>query len=325
MKAIVVAIASLLFVAGNCLAEDAPTTDWAMEVVVVNASQQGPALWHLKKGDSDVWILGTVGLMPKDLAWNDTRLTQVIDGANQVLLPPQASTGILDIFEMSWFLLTHWGSLSMPDGQKLEPSLQPDMRDRFVKAREAVGKKADRYEDRSPLVAGFVLLGDFAEKEKLAQEIPEGAVEKIAHSKHVKVRRVAEYDAMPIVKEMLKLPDAERRVCFEAALKDYETLSVHARPASEAWAVGNVAGIKAHYSSGMLEGCVKQAHKYGELDRRAVGDMLKAVHEALSKPGKTVMVIDVGWMFRSAGVAEQLKAEGVTIEGPGEQQSASAN
>lgn len=320
MRAVIVAIASLLFVVGACPAQDAapPTTDWKMEVVVVNASQQGPALWHLKKGDSDIWVLGTVGMMPKDLAWNTARLTQVIEGANQVLLPPEAKAGVLDLFDAGWFFMTHWGVLSMPDNQKLEPSLQPDLRARFVKAREAVGKNPDRYEDRKPMIAGFMLIDDFAEKEHLISGIPENTVEKIARKNHVKVNRVAEYDAMPLVKEMLKLGPDEGLGCFENALTDYETLSVHAVPASEAWVAGDVAGIKAHYSTSMLESCVKQSKKYGELDHRAVGDMLKAVHEALSKPGKTVMVIDVGWLFRSAGVAEQLKSEGVTIEGPAE-------
>ncbi len=319
MKAAVAAIVLLVLASSAGLAQEAPpTTDWAMEVVVVNAAQQGPALWHMKKGESDVWILGTVGMMPKALAWNNARLTQVIEGAQQVLLPPKAETGVFDVFEISWFLLTHWGSLSMPDGQKLEDTLSPDLKARFVKAREELGKKQDRYEDRNPMVAGFMLLGDFAEKEKLAGEMPESAAEKIARAKHVPVRRVAEYDAMPLVKEMLKLAPQERYTCFENALTDYETLRVHAVPAAEAWAVGSVSGIKAHYSSSLLESCIKQSKRFGELDHRAVNDMLRAVREALSKPGKTVLVIDVGWMFRNKGVAEQLKAEGVTIEGPGE-------
>jgi uncharacterized protein YbaP (TraB family) len=319
MKAALVAFAALLLFGALSHAGDAPpTTDWVMEVVVVNADRQGPALWHIKKGDGEVWILGTVGLMPKNLAWNKARLTQVIGGANQVLLPPEASSGILDVFELGWIYLTHQDVLSMPDGKKLEASLQPDLRARFVRAREALGRKADRYEDDSPLIAGFKLLGDFAEKEKLSAEVPEAAVEKIARAGRVKVRRVAEYDAMPLVREMLKIGPEAGPACFENALTDYETLSVHAVPAAEAWAVGDVAGIKANYSSSMLESCVKQSKKYGELDNRAVGDMLKAVHEALGKPGKTVIVIDVGWLFRAGGVAEQLRNEGIAIEGPGE-------
>lgn len=304
--------------AGDSAPEAPPVTDWSMEVVHVEGHVQGPALWHLKKGQSDIIILGTVGAMPKDLVWNKSGLEAAIEGANQVLLPPQASTGFLDIFDMGWFMVTHWGSLSMPDGQKLEPSLQPDLRQRFVTDREFLDQKAGKYEDRKPLIAGFMLLGDLMKKDNLVRELPEEAVEKIARSKHVKVRRVADYDAMPLVKEMLKLGPAEGLVCFENELKDFDTVRAHAIPAADAWAEGNIAGIKAHYSTGLAESCVKQSKKFGELDARAVNDMLKAVRAALATPGKTVMLIDVGWLFRSTGVADQLRSEGVTIEGPGE-------
>ncbi len=321
MKSRLFAVAAFAAAASLSRAEtpDAPpVTDWSMEVVHVEGHMQGPALWHVKKGDSEITILGTVGLMPKDLVWNKTELENAITGANQVLLPPQASTGFLDVFDMGWFLMTHWGSLSMPDGRTLEPSLQPDLRARFVQDREFLGEKADKYEDRKPLIAGFMLLGDLVEKNKLAGEIPDEAVEKIARAKHVKVRRVADYDAMPLVKEMLKLGPAEGMVCFENELRDFDMVRAHAVPAAEAWADGNIAGIKAHYSTPIAESCVKQSKKFGELDARAVNDMLKAMNGALAKPGKTLMVIDIGWMFRATGVADQLKAEGVTIEGPGE-------
>ncbi len=319
MKRAVVAIASLSLLTLTGHAQDAPpVTDWSMEVVHVEGHTQGPALWHLKKDDSEIYILGTVGVMPKDIVWNKTELESVITGANQVLLPPQAKTGFVDIFEMSWFLMTHWGVLSMPDGQRLESSLQPDLRARFVADREYLAQKADKYEDRKPLIAGFMLIGGLMEKNKLAGEIPEEAVEKIARAKHVKVQRVAEYDAMPLVKEMLKLGPAEGMVCFENELKDFDTLRAHAVPAADAWAEGNIAGIKAHYSTGMAESCIKQSKKFGEIDARAVNDMLKVVHAALAKPGKTLMLIDVGWMFRTTGVADQLRREGVVIEGPAE-------
>lgn len=318
MKSSLFALTALIVATSCAFADDAPpTTDWKMEVVVVEADQKGPPVWHLKKGDSEVYILGTVGLMPKTLAFNPSRLEQVIDGAGEVLLPPEASTGFIGAAEMAWFMLTHWGSLSMPDGQTLESSLPPDLKTRFVAAREDLGQRAEKYETRKPLIAGFMLLDEFAKKNALTGKIPEQAVEKIAHDKHVKVRRVAEYDALPLVKDMLKLGPEENMVCFESTLKDYETFKVHAVPAAEAWAVGDVAGIKAHYATPQAESCVKQSEKFGELDRHAVTDMLAAIHGALAKPGKTVMVIDIGWMFRASGVAEHLRNEGVAIEGPG--------
>jgi uncharacterized protein YbaP (TraB family) len=312
-------MASLFIVAGVCPAEDAPpVTDWSTELVVVDVEAQGPALWHLKKGDSELYILGTVGFMPEKLAWNRTRLEETIQGANAVLLPPQAHSGLLDIIGMSWFILTHRDALSMPDDQKLEPSLSPVVRARFVKAREALKMDGEHYEDDSPLVAGFKLLGDYMKANKLSAEMPEQAAENIARAKHVKVRRIAEYSANPLIREFLQLPRSAGQVCLENALHDVETLDRHAVSAADAWAVGDLAGIKAHYSMALFEPCITQAKKYNEIDHRAVGDTLKAVHDALGKPGKTVMVIDIGWLFRADGIADTLKAEGITIDPPSE-------
>ncbi len=314
MKRIVAAFLSILMLGGMSFAADAPVTDWT-EVIVVDAEAPGPAMWHLKKGDSEIWFLGTVGLMPENLAWNTMRLERAIDGANVVLLEPRASADFLDILGMSWFLLTHRGALSMPDDRKLEDSLSPELRARFVKAREALKKNADEYEDDSPLLAGFKLLAAYVETDKLTPDLPQKAAQKIAHAKHVKVRRIAEYSAVPLIEEMLKLPPTAGRVCLENALSDYETLSQHAALAADAWAVGDIDGIKAHYSTSQFQACIAQAKKYNELDQRAVDDTLKAIREALSKPGKTVMLIDIGWLFRAGGVAEKLAAEGLTIEG----------
>ena len=45
-------------------AEQTPAQNWgAPEIVEVQAAP-GPAVWHLTRGDSEVWILGTVGAMP---------------------------------------------------------------------------------------------------------------------------------------------------------------------------------------------------------------------------------------------------------------------
>jgi len=317
--------ASLALLAGaRAASPDAPpVTDWSTvpEVVVVDASAQGPAMWHIKKGDSEIWILGTVGLMPEKLAWNTRRLEAAIDGADAVFLPPEAHAGFLDFVGMSWFILMHRDALSMPGDQKLEASLPPALRARFVAAREQIGKKADRYDDDSPLLAGFKLFADYVDANKLTGRLPEQAAEKIARAKHVKVQRIAEYSAVPLVKEMLKLPPEAGRVCFENGLGDVETLGRHAVPAADAWAVGDIAGIKAHYSTPLFAGCVSQSHKFGEINSRAVEDTLKVVHAALGKPGKTVMLVNIGWLFRATGVADRLRGEGVVIEGPGDQAS----
>ena len=318
MKFTAIAAASFLFFGVSSLAADQtpPITDWSnIETVVVTAQAPGPAFWRLSKGDSEIWILGTLGPMPEKLAWNTNHLAQLIDGAHEVLLPPKASAGF---FDLAWFLLTNRELLSMPDGQKLEDSLSPQLRARFIAAREAIHRKPGHYEDDSPVVAAVKLESETNDAMNLSWDEPRETVEKIARVKHVKVREIANYDATQLVKEILKLGPEAGRACLENAVGDVELRTAHAVPAADAWAVGDLKDIKAHYAAPTLGPCVRSSGSYSKLDQRAVADSLAAIDAALSKPGKTVMLVDIGSLLRNTGVIEKLREKGIAIEGPAE-------
>src|SRR5215472_6824458 len=70
----------------------APQVWGAPEIVEVQA-EPGPAVWHLTRGDSEVWILGTVGAMPDGLKWNKDYLAGLLEGARAILMPPRTSIG----------------------------------------------------------------------------------------------------------------------------------------------------------------------------------------------------------------------------------------
>jgi uncharacterized protein YbaP (TraB family) len=43
---------------------------------------------------------------------------------------------------------------------------------------------------------------------------------------------------------------------------------------------------------------------------------MSAVHESLTKPGKSLIVVSLGYLLRKDGLLDRLKAEGITVEGP---------
>lgn len=317
MKVGAAIVASWLLAIGPGVAADTPpTTDWApTEVVVASVQAPGPAFWHVKKGDSEIWVLGTIGAMPKDLPWNSMRLAQLIDGARVVLTPARASSGF---FETSWFLLTHRGLLSMPGDKKLKDTLPADLKARFIAARTGLGFGADKFESDPPIIAAIKLDDRFTEANGLDEADPLQTAEKIARQKHVPIRPVGEYGALTLVKELLRLPLDAQQVCLGEAVTTVEQRTLHLRPLADAWAAGDVKGIKAHYIPPKFEKCIKQAGSYAKLYDRAVADYMAAIQDALSKPGKIVILADVGALLRNTGVVEKLHQQGVTIEGPAE-------
>jgi uncharacterized protein YbaP (TraB family) len=293
-----------------------PVTDWVPdETVVVSAQGAGPAFWHIKKGDAEIWVLGTVTPLPKGMSWNSAHLGDIVKGARAVLTPPTASSGL---FETSWFLLTHRGLLSMPDDKKLDDTLPPDLRARLAAQRTALKLKADEYDDDPPILAAMKLQGAFNKVHQLDSDEPLETVKRLAKESHVPVRAIGEYGALGLVKEGLRLPQESQRVCLEESVSYAESRSVHNVPLASAWAAGNLKEIKAHYVPGAFEKCIKQMASFGKLTDRAVADYLKAIHEALAQPGKVVMLTDIGSLLRTTGVAEALHKEGIVIEGPAE-------
>lgn len=297
-------------------APDAPVSDWVPdETVVVTGQASGPAFWHIKKGDAEIYILGTVSPMPKGLAWNKDHVAEVIKGARVVLTAPKASAGF---FETSWFLLTHRGLLSLPDDKKLEDILPPDLKARFVAERTALNLKADDFDDDPPILAAIRLQDEYGTKHQLVRDEPWDSVKKIARDNRVPMRPIGEYGALGLVKEMLRLPQSGQMLCLSESVNFAHYATEHNRALSEAWAVGNIKGIKAHFVPSQFEGCIKQSAQFGKFVDRAVADYLREIRLALSKPGKTVMLTDIGSLLRQTGVVDELHKEGVVIEGPAE-------
>ena len=320
MRVVAVAIACLVFAAGPCRAADPPqnppTTDWApIETVVVTAQAEGPAFWHIKKGDSEIWILGTVSPLPKAMPWNSAHLAALIKGSRLVLTPPIATAGF---FETSWFLLTHRGLLSMPDGKKLEDTLPPDLKARFVAARTGLALGPEKFDDDPPIVATLELQKRYNAAHDLVSDEPWETVRRLAKENHVPVKPIGEYGALGMIKEMLRLPQEGQQKCLSEALDYTEFETLHNGTLSNAWALGNLKEIKAHFAPASFGQCVKQASSFDKFIDLAVADSLKAIHDALAQPGKVVLLTDIGSLLRSTGVAEELHKEGVVIEGPAE-------
>jgi TraB/PrgY/gumN family len=296
--------------------ETKPTENWgAPEVVEVRAAP-GPAVWHLTRGESEVWILGTVGSMPDGLSWNKNYLAELLDGARAILMPPRPSVGV---FEGAWFLITNGSKFSLPRGQSLEPSLSDALRPRFIATRELLGQSESRYRTDTPLRAALRLQQDLQDKLDLTRDEPRDTIDRLARSKHVPAAPIARYEVLDAAEDVLKLSPEQQRACLAQSVEDVERQSAHAVAAAQAWAIGDIKDVKANYGESRLANCVIAAvHSVADISERDVADYTAAIDGALDKAGKTVAVIDIGPLLRRGGVLERLEALHVAIEGPAE-------
>jgi len=288
--------------------------EWAeIETVTVRA-EPGPVVWRLTRGTSEVWILGTVGPLPREMDWNRATVADMLDGARALLLSPRADFNLVDI---AWFLLRHGSELSLPRGQQLEDGLPPDLALRFKAAIAVIGADAEDYRTDIPIRAAVRLGQDFQKKADLGYREPRATVESLASRKRISTAPVYRFEVMDAVRDLLKLTPDQQRACLSQAVEDVTWARAHALRAARAWAVGDIRTVKDHYSESRLFGCViAQVERIGDINARATAETVAAIDAALNQPGKTVALVAMGPLLRRDGVLARLKAKGVTIEAP---------
>ena len=292
----------------------AETPEWSdIESVTVEA-RPGPAVWHVSRGNSEVWIMPVVGQLPRGLDWNKEYLADLLDGANAILTRPRPNVNVVDI---GWFLLTRGSELSLPRGQTLEAILPEDLRARFVAVRKAVASDEDDYRTDTPLRAGVRLAQDLGKRMRMDGSEPGDTINSLARSKGIERRPVRRFDVMDAARDTLKLTPQQQQACLSLAVDDVQWALAHADAAGRAWAVGDVKGMKAHFRESQGGNCVMAAvGRFAEIDARNVSEFASAIDAALAKPGKTVVIIRLDQLLRKGAVLDQLKAAGATIEAP---------
>ncbi|HEY0267316.1 MAG TPA: TraB/GumN family protein [Rhizomicrobium sp.] len=307
---------AIVFLAWPARAQEPPVPDWARIEAVEVKAQPGPAVWRLTRGNSEVWLLGTVGVMPKDLDWNKQYLSDLLDGARAILMPPKADIGLVDI---AWFLLMHGGELSLPHGQKLEDGLPEALRARFVTARSAVSDDAGDYATDIPIRAAIRLQQDMMRRNSWTGREPNETIAGLARRKRIADDPVTRFGAMDAVRDILRLSPEQQRACLSEAVDDVNWSLAHAERAARAWAVGDIKGVKANYSESRLGDCVMAAvHAFADIEARSIADTSAAIDAALNRPGKTIVVVGMRPLLKRGGVLERLQAMHVAIEAPAE-------
>ncbi len=285
-----------------------------VEELQVVARPPGPALWLVEKGGAKLYVVGSAPPLPHQLKWDSPRLNRAMDQASLALVPPEASVGPLQVTK---FFLTGGGGVRYgPFSKNLEDRLPPDLKARFVSARERAGRTAVPYKDWKPAVAGFILLSDFRQAAGLSEAKPVSTIERMAKAKGVKVKAMSQYRLGPILASAGKLSDEANLACLRDALTELEYDGAHPTDIGTDWANGDLASVRARYSSSAAQRCVMRAPGGPALLAQQIAQSTDALNEALNRPGVTIAVVDLAFLLPANGVLDRLKASGATITSP---------
>lgn len=301
------------------------------EAVIVSGDQPGPGLWLVRKGNHDLWILGTLSPLPAKMQWQSKQVEDVIANAQEVIRPPGVSLGV----KVGWFkgltlLPSLLGARKSPDGKTLQQTVSPQSYERWKALKAQYIGNDGSVEKWRPLFAAQELYKQAMKKSgldnaKSVWPVITQAIE--AHHPDVTLTevKITITDPKPLIKEFSKTT-LNDTACFDNTMTRIETNLDAMRARANAWATGDVAALQELPVANQYQACMDAVsdaaigRKLGFRDaqRQSEAKWMAAAEAALSKNTVTFAALDIQSMTGADGYLAKLKARGYTVLAPDE-------
>jgi len=303
------------FAATACRADQ---TQPVLDEIVVTAERAGPGMWHVHRGAANVWILGSISPLPRDITWRSRQVEQVLESTSQVLVQKPLEISIPRIL---WMLIADRKYLMVGGGKKLKDVLPPDLHARFAAQRSKVTDEADKWERYRPIIAAAFLQQAALHHVNLSMRLDLGAALRALAKKHgVRIEEIKVAGVSDMLEALKTMPAATERTCVEASLTTIESGLPRLVERAQAWAGGNVDRIENLPELKEVDAC-RTALDAGKGALDVIGRIretwLQSIDKYLRSAGTTIAVINLDMLLERGGLLDQLRAKGYEIEAPG--------
>ncbi len=265
-----------------------------------------PALWHVKGPEGEVYLFGSIHLLPDNIEWHTPAINAAIGKANvfvfEVSMDEKAQTEIRK-------LVAQMGLLA--PGQSLREMLQPSARADFDAAIETAHLPPDVVDHEKPwLVSLQLLVAEGTAKQYSADAGVDHAVMTIA-AKAQKPMRFFE-----TIEQQIRLlagsDDKLQLEEFQADLKDYQKGDDDLGPMVAAWSQGKADKLAALMNSELAaEPEMKKALLTDRNQRWAL-----QIQTMLREKRAFFITVGAGHLAGPDGVPALLRKAGYRVEGP---------
>jgi uncharacterized protein YbaP (TraB family) len=312
MAAILAALAAAT--AATCRAEPPPPV---LDEIVVTAERAGPGMWHVHRGGANVWILGSISPLPRDITWRSKQVESVLESTSQVLVQKPIEISVPRIL---WMLIADRKYLMVAGGKKLKDVLPPDLHARFAAQRSNVGEDADKWERYRPIIAAAFLQQAAFHQVNLSMRLDLGAALRNLAKKHgVRVEEIKVAGVSDMLEALKTMPPATERTCVEASLTTVESGLPRLVERAQAWAGGNVERIENLPELKDVDAC-RTALDAGKGALDVIGRIrqtwLENIEKYLRSDGTTIAVVNLDMLLERGGLLDQLRAKGYEVDAP---------
>lgn len=323
--------------AALCLAIVA-TSAWAQhnasdatEKVLVVGQRPGPGLWKVSKGDHVMWVFGTYSPLPARMSWRSQQVEAMISQSQELLGAPGMNLAVG--WKDSLNILTALPSLinvkKNVNGESLQQVVPPEAYARWSVLKSRYLGDNTSVESMRPLFAAEAL---FDKATTIAGLGSDTAVQK-------KIYEIAKQHKLKLTPTGLTIPLENPRGalnefrkaslddldCFTKTIDRLETDLDGMRLRANAWAVGDVARMRALSYPNQTDACreamtnstwMKSVKGADDLDARSKASWLAAAEKALASNRSTFALLPVGRAMNGGGYLDALKEKGYTVEQP---------
>jgi uncharacterized protein YbaP (TraB family) len=309
--------ASLLaaWVPPACGADQPPPQ--VMDELVVAGERTGPGMWHVHHGTAQLWILGSMSPLPKDITWRSKQVEQVLDSTNQVLVQKPFEIGIARIL---WLLVTERSILMVTGGKRLKDVLPAELHARFAVQRAKYTDDPNKWERFRPLIAAAFLQQAAFHRVGLSTRLDLGAAMRTLAKKHrVRVEEIKIAGVGDVMDALKTLPPATENVCVAASLTTVESDLPRLLDRAQAWASGNVERIDKLREPPEVDACraaLDAGAGAADLIERMRRTWLGTFEKYLQNGGVTVAVVNIDMLLERGGLLDELRAKGYEVDAP---------
>lgn len=323
-----VAAFSAALAMGDARAADQPALT-QLETVVVSGIQPGPGLWQVKRDGHRMWVLGTLGPLPKRMQWESLEVEERIAQSQEVIYPPTAELKVKGGIIGGLFLLPSLlKARDNPDKQLLADVVPPEDYARWTVLKQKYLPRDKNVEKRRPIFASGALYEKVVEKAGLSfDDVVMPVVKKAARRSKATVTK-PEVE-VKIEKARAALKDFREQqlddvACFHLTVERIEGNVGKMREWANAWATGDVEALSGLPYQDQIRACVDAVLQseiakdrgFADLRQRVEQAWLEAAENAIARNETTFAVLPMSQVMRDDGMLARLAAKGYEIVPP---------
>lgn len=279
----------------------------AQQTAATEAVAANPALWRIADEDSEIWLFGTVHILPRDVVWRSERVNQAFAASDEFVTETDTGPAATAEFQA---LTQQLGE--MPEGENLLTQLDAPSRARLERLARQSGFQPEQFTRVRPWLAAMQLSYFHAVRQGNEAE---AGVEAVLGAEAATQRKRHTFLETPAqqIHILADLPHADQLRFLQATLRQIEEESTVLDDMDDAWARGELDDLGEQLDAQIGE-AGPAVHQALIVDRnRAWTD---EIVERLNGEGKIFIAVGAAHLVGDNSVVAMLRERGIEVEGP---------